>query len=170
MVLEEWKPIVGYEGFYEVSTEGRVRSLPRATTHGGILKPILNNQGYASVHLSREGKDKIYRINRLVAQAFIPNPDGKPEVNHKNGVRDDNRVDNLEWATTSENNLHACRVLGRGHWSRGKKLPFSPRKLTWEQVENIKKDTRSQRAIAREYGVSHSTIGHIKRLESDGWY
>lgn len=165
MVLEEWKPVCGYEGFYEVSTEGRVRSLPRATTNGGILKPIYSKDGYASVHLSREGHDKIKRINRLVAEAFIPNPENKPEVNHINGVRDDNRLCNLEWATTSENNLHACRVLGRGHWSRGKKLPFKPRKLTWEQIECIRKDTRPQRVIAREYGVSHSTIGNIKRMK-----
>ena len=165
MVLEEWKPVCGYEGFYEVSTEGRVRSLPRATTNGGILKPIYSKDGYASVHLSREGHDKIKRINRLVAEAFIPNQENKPEVNHLNGIRDDNRLCNLEWATTSENNLHACRVLGRGHWSRGKKLPFKPRKLTCEQIECIRKDTRPQRVIAREYGVSHSTIGNIKRMK-----
>ena len=163
MVLEEWKPVYGYEGFYEVSTEGRVRSLPRATTNGGILKPIYSKDGYASVHLSREGHDKIKRINRLVAEAFIPNPENKPEVNHLNGIRDDNRLCNLEWATTSENNLHACRVLGRDHWSRGKKLPYKPRKLTWEQVHAILNDTRSNREIAREYGVSHGTIGNIKK-------
>ena len=101
---EEWRPVVGYEGLYEVSNMGNVKSLNyRGTGKEGILKPYDDGHGYLKVMLSKEGKDKQYRINRLVAQAFIENPDNLPEVNHKDKVRTNNCVDNLEWCTTQYN-------------------------------------------------------------------
>lgn len=92
-----WRPISGHEG-YEVSDAGEVRHGER------ILSLQTDPNGYSRVLL---GRGFNARVHRLVAQAFIPNPDGKPEVNHKNGIKTDNRVENLEWATRNENQLHA---------------------------------------------------------------
>lgn len=82
MEKECWKDVKGYEGLYQVSTLGRVKSLPRNTTHGKILKSIVDKDGYLYVNLYNNGYRKKMKIHRLVAQAFIPNPQNKPEVNH----------------------------------------------------------------------------------------
>lgn len=97
-IPEQWKPVVGYEGLYEVSNYGKVRSIKRDI----ILKPYCYN-GYLYVSLYKNGEVKCCRVHRIVAQAFIPNPENKATVNHKNEVRDDNRVCNLEWNTYKEN-------------------------------------------------------------------
>lgn len=107
---EIWLPIKDFEGLYEVSDYGRVRSLkaPGRGNHcGWILKQAVL-KGYCVVHLSKKGKFYNRYVARLVAQAFIPNPENKPTVNHRNG-RDklNNEVANLEWATISENTRHA---------------------------------------------------------------
>lgn len=112
MEAEVWKPIAGYEGLYEVSSLGQVRSLPRDYHFGMIESTILMkldtvNGGYLRVTLSKNGKRKRHMVNRLVAQAFIPNPGSKPVVNHINTIRTDNRVANLEWCTYKENSNHA---------------------------------------------------------------
>lgn len=109
---EIWKPVVGYEGLYEVSNTGKVRSLERITTVGrrGIgkeLKQYLLPCGYLDVSLSNSGKIKHKRVHRLVADAFCENPDGKGEVNHKDGNKQNNSACNLEWCTNSENMIHA---------------------------------------------------------------
>lgn len=122
---ENWKDIPGFEGAYQVSTLGRIRSLDRtivrgpskrrgqheAKLKGRTIRPVLRKDGYAVVSL---GKGSPYnRVHRLVAEAFIPNPDGKPMINHINGNRSDNSVDNLEWCTNQENQIHAVKVLHR---------------------------------------------------------
>ena len=104
---ELWKDIDGYEGFYQISNFGRVKSLSRKVSGGGnrsyytkerVLAPRIV-QNYNTVQLSKFGVITVYRINRLVAQAFIPNPDNLPEVNHKDENKLNNRVDNLEWCS-----------------------------------------------------------------------
>lgn len=105
--MEEWRDVQGYEGLYQVSDQGRVRNVRR----GRILKPHIVGAGYAQTTLSDRGSRRYLLIHRLVAQAFIPNPESKPQINHKNGIKTDNRVENLEWCTLSENLLHRHRVL-----------------------------------------------------------
>lgn len=102
MESEVWKDVKGYEGLYQVSSFGRVKSLKKSTS-GRVLKPIITRYGYLVLSLCKSGEMTIKRIHRLVAQAFIPNPENKPQVDHINTVRTDNRVENLKWATRSEN-------------------------------------------------------------------
>lgn len=106
--MEMWKDI--FAG-YQVSDLGRVKSLPRNGTvkEERILSPELGNTGYLQVCLYQDKKKKLCLVHRLVAQAFVPNLEGKPQVNHKNGNKTDNRACNLEWVTQSENTLHSFK-------------------------------------------------------------
>ena len=102
--MEEWRDIKGYEGKYMVNNLGRVKSLNyRNTGKEGIMEPHDNGKGYLRVQLCKDGKGKWYRINRLVAQAFLPNPNNLPEVNHIDKDKTNNKVENLEWCTTQYN-------------------------------------------------------------------
>ena len=113
MKIEIFKPIKGYEGIYEISNFGRVKSLPKII--GRRMKPesfmkcnVVN--GYAMVRLCKNYKVFNASVHRLVAEAFIPNPDNKPTVNHIDGNRLNNDISNLEWATMHEQNIHAYRT------------------------------------------------------------
>ena len=110
MINENWKAVVGYEGLYEVSDLGRVRSLNYNKTGViQVLKPRASKDGYVRVKLSKEGKAKTLCVHRLVAQAFIPNPDGLPEVNHKDENPANNCVENLEYCDRSYNINYGTR-------------------------------------------------------------
>ena len=111
MSKEIWKDINGFENKYQISNLGRVKSLNNGK--GFIRERILTNvldKGYLMVCLCKNSKPKNYRNHRLVAQAFIPNPLNKPQINHINGIRNDNRIENLEWCTGSENMIHAFKT------------------------------------------------------------
>lgn len=120
MENEIWKDIVGFEGIYQVSNLGRVKSLERTIRNKGtksgfyhisekILSPRknINRHGYYEISLKQNGKEKRFKLHRLVAIAFIPNPNNLPQVNHKDGNKDNNTVNNLEWCTDKENKKHA---------------------------------------------------------------
>lgn len=110
---EVWRYIVGYENIYMISNLGNVKSVGRIVKRGTNFKPVNerylklgNNKGYMTVALSKEGKVRYFQVHRLVAQAFIPNPDNLPCVNHKDENKSNNCVDNLEWCTKSYNNSY----------------------------------------------------------------
>ena len=111
-MTEEWRDIDGYEGLYQVSNLGRVKSLNY--NHTGtekIMKPYKNTWGYLKVSLSKERKNKLISIHRLVAKAFISNPDNLPQVNHINEVKTDNRAVNLEWCNARYNSNYGTRNI-----------------------------------------------------------
>ena len=108
--MKEWKPIDGYEGVYSVSSEGEVMRIKRGQgTTGRTLLKLSKNNNYQSVSLWNNGTGKSKRVHRIVAETFLPNPENRPEVNHKNGIKHDNRVENLEWVTRSENEAHITK-------------------------------------------------------------
>ena len=111
-MMEKWVPIKGYEGYYEVSSEGNVRSVDRVIRYKNghyqkfksrTLKPKITMQGYEQVDLSKNNKVKQVKVHRLVAENFVSNPYGKPQINHIDGIKLNNNVRNLEWCTAEYN-------------------------------------------------------------------
>jgi len=130
-MAEIWKDIKGFEGWYQVSSLGKIKGLERQIPHssGGLqtlkektLKPAKDSKGYYIVILCKNSTRFTRKVARLVAQAFIPNLHNKPQINHINGIKTDNRLENLEWCTNSENQKHAHKIglkigkKGENHW------------------------------------------------------
>lgn len=167
---EVWKDIKGFEGFYQVSNFGRVKSLGgwcgSAKRQEKIRATSLTKDGYVKVRLMRSGKDKTMRVHRLVAEAFIPNSEGKDTVNHIDGDKQNNKVSNLEWVDRSEQMYHAYK-LGLKNPQTGIKNPNA--KLTDDQVREIRKlyvpysKEYNTVALANKYGVTNRVIGLIVR-------
>lgn len=167
---EEWKDIPDYEGYYQVSNLGRIKSLDRLVQHRNIsalLKSkiytisLLNNK-YLNVGLNKNGKQKTFLVHRLVAIAFIPNPENKLEVNHKGEKPNklDNRLWMLEWATKKENTEH-CDNNKLRNPAKGERIHLA--KLTKKEVLEIREIGKGmcQQKIAFKYNVSQSAIGKI---------
>lgn len=170
---EIWKDIPGFEGLYQVSSHGRVRSLDTfkkvyrfgvpylRKKKGRILKPVKHTNGYLVVQLGRGNRRFVHR---LVAEAFIENPEHKPAINHKNGIKTDNTVENLEWVTYSENQIHAKRT---GLAPTGEAHPQA--KLSNKAVLFIKENYKpfhplfGAKPLAEKFGVDKSTICEIAK-------
>jgi hypothetical protein len=156
--IENWLPVPGFEGWYEVSNQGRVRRVKpyRNTYIGKIIKPYLAGHGYLYVKLHRLGKRSTRTIHMLVASAFVPNPTGLPDVNHKDTVKTNNRSLNLEWSTHKENMQHANT---NGLFLNGESLPQA--KLTCARVNQIRglhSNGERKAHLAKTFGVSWGAI------------
>ena len=166
--MEQWKDIDGYNGKYQVSNFGEVRSFSPwskgRTLKGGKTKG--NPQPYRWVALVGKGRSdiKTFYIHKLVAKAFLPNPNNYDEVNHKDGNTLNNHVDNLEWCTHKQNMEHASRMgsLSRGHdnW-KGKNNPKSKAVLQLTKDGEFVKEWGSVNEIMRETGIPASTIFRV---------
>ena len=167
---EDWKDILGYEGLYQVSNLGRVKRLPKTTLRvdgsllplkESILKKKASNNGYEHTCLTKEGSSSFFSVHRLVAEAFIPNPEKKYSVNHIDTNKHNNIVSNLEWSTREEQTQHAISMGKIG--IKGECNVKS--KLTQEQADSIRSVYKSggatQLEISEEYGVSRQLVGFI---------
>ena len=166
-----WKVIEGTNGKIEVSDDGRVRSLLRGEPY--ILKSTKDKKGYHRLGITVNRVKKTYKVHREVAKAFIPNPDNLPQVNHKDGNKDNNSVSNLEWVTNKQNANHA---IANGLWdtvfeganrvNNAKRRPV----IGYNEKENITKELCSVCEAQKYIGSKHIT--HVlkgKRSHAKGW-
>lgn len=119
-IKEIWKDVVNYENLYKISNLGRVKSLYRMGANERICKLHIGTRGYLEVNISKNNIRKKVRVHRLIAEAFIPNPENKPEVNHIDGNKLNNSIENLEWVTRSENIQHSFKI-GLNYGRKGAK-------------------------------------------------
>lgn len=168
---ETWCDVFGYEGLYQVSNLGRVKALEKRIDSGKchrtwkehFLAFAIDRKGYFRVSLSKNGCSKTYKVHRLVAEAFIPNPNLLPQVNHIDGNKENNVVDNLEWCSQSENMLHAyAHGLNQNN---GENNPAA--KLTVKDVQWIRNNYKNRHSefgavpMAEKFGVHRKTILRI---------
>jgi hypothetical protein len=173
--MEIWKDIEGYEGLYQVSNYGNINSLDRYVNHRGGLKRQKgmpkkkqpHKEGYWSIFLSKNGIAKSYLIHRLVAIAFIPNPENKLQVNHKDLNRANTHVDNLEWCTNQENAIHGREnnkdrqcISGENHY---KSILTS---VDVVKILELKSIGIRQKELAAIFGVSRTTIYDVVNAKS----
>jgi hypothetical protein len=155
---EIYKDIEGYNGMYQVSNLGNVKSLKFKNEKK--LKNYLGGTGYYKVSLCKDFKAKTFNVHRLMCIAFVPNLENKPQVNHINGIKTDNRVENLEWCTIKENIQHA-HDNGLVNTSKGEDRNFA--KLKEKQIIEIRKigKSKTQLEISKIYNVHQSLISCI---------
>lgn len=163
----------GYEGLYKINKQGDVYIMKKLRAKEGIKKPSIDKDGYKQVNLSKNGKCTTYKVHRLVALTFIPNPNNYPVINHIDGNKQNNKVDNLEWCTRSENDLHAFRLGLRKSIpvekkARGERTRTA--KLREYEVIYIKQHKDIDTSILmKEFNVSRSTINSIKENRNWRW-
>lgn len=152
---EIWKDMIGHENLYQISNLGNIYS----KLVNRVVKSSYDDKGYKIRTHRANGKVYVTKVHRAVALAFLPNPENKPFVNHKNGIKDDNALTNLEWVTGSENQKHNVSMnpnrRGVGH---------SSSKLSEEDVKYIRQnpDKLDQSSLARKFGLHQSRISEIK--------
>lgn len=154
--METWKDIPNYEGLYMISSIGRVKRLLKGTGRKRDFMTPTSSGLYPCLDLCKDGIVKRHTIHRLLATVFIPNPENKPQVNHLNGLKHDNRLENLEWCTQKENSYHAIEIGLH---------PISPGKvMTGERIEmvfSLKKQGFSQMKIADKLNVNQSVVSRV---------
>ena len=148
---EIWCPIKGYEGLYEVSDQGRVRSIKFGKER--ILKPLRNTCGYLQVDLWKNGEHKMYLVHRLVAQTFTPNPDNLTEVNHKDEDKDNNSVQNLEWCDRKYN-------INYGNRNQMVSIKLSKPVLQYTKSGEFVREWKSTKDVQRNLGYFHNNISN----------
>ena len=151
---EIWRDVKGFEGFYKVSNKGNLYSVERKDNmgrkHGGrTLKPRYDKDGYKEAALCKNGMMKFRRLHRLVAEAFIPNPNGLPQVNHIDEVKDNNNVENLEWCTSKYNSNYGTSIERR--------VKAQSKKVRAVNVETGEVLTFSSTKEARRNGYNHAS-------------
>lgn len=161
-LTEEWRPVVGFVGYYEVSNLGNVRSISRKVREkspkggyfqeGRIVAKVLNKQGYLTVNLCRDEICITKTIHRLVAQAFLPNPDNLPQVNHKDEVKTNNRLDNLEWCTAKYNVNYGTGIQRMQEGTR------KPIYQLDKETKEIVKVWKWVGEVAKEYGCGSGRV------------
>jgi len=157
---EEWRPVVGHEGWYEVSSSGKIRRISpnHGAAVGRILRPSTGKNGYPKVRLSKAGKTKTKSVHRLVLEAFSGPCPTKYEARHLDENKQNSRIENLRWGTRKEN--YADRV--KHGWNQCGSNNVSA-KLAWDQVAEIKAASGPQRVIAKRLGISRANISLIKQ-------
>ncbi len=172
---ENWATVYGFDGYYQVSDLGRVRSVDRVVRcktcarryKGKILTPRVITDNYFQVVLAKKGKRSQLTIHRLVATSFVPNPSRKPQVNHIDGNKQNNKSSNLEWCTQLENNIHA-RANGLYPSVDGENNPRA--KLSTSQVIEIRRFAddikRDVNGLSKKYNVSKGCIYSIIKRKS----
>ena len=179
--MENWKNIKGYEGLYQVSDCGRIKSLerdvyyPNGTIHHlkeKILAPFLDKDGYQIVSLHKNRKMKTMKVHRLVAMAFLPNPENKSQINHKNEIKANNVVDNLEWCEASYNINYGTRTARAVQNRRSYKLGNNPSAKPVFCVE-LNKKFDCAKSAQEELGIDRMSIGKVcrgKRKTAGGFH
>lgn len=162
--FEEWRSVVGMEKFYEISSLGRIKSKHSIGRNpGGILSPTPNKKGYLRARLVLHGKSFTKVVHRLVLEAFVgPQPSSIHESNHKNGIKNDNRLENLEWLTPKENNAHSVQ---NGFWHPNIGEAHGRARLSENDVQEIRRLLalgHSCNRLGKAYGVSHTAIRLIR--------
>lgn len=166
IMIEEWKDIKGYEGLYQISNYGNVKSLNyNNTKKGKILKTFIMRTGYIGIGLNKNNKRKPFKIHRLVAEAFIPNPENLPVVNHKNEKKNDNRVENLEWCTYKYNSNYGSCKLKKIHKANKKVKQYTLDGKYIKTWESIKEASISYNL--KGYSISYCCNG--KRNHAGGY-
>lgn len=160
-IMEIYKDIKNYKGLYQISNLGNIKSLNNSKfKKEKILKKSLEKNGYETICLCKENKKKSYTVHRLVAISFISNTENKPQVNHINGIKTDNRVENLEWCTVSENTKHAYDNGFIDLYKSGKHIASKLTNIEVSQIRVIGRNLK-QREIAEIFGVSRVIISNV---------